>query len=305
MDRISYAGWDNCYRLSNRAIELVVTADVGPRVIRLATRRGPNLFKEFEDMLGLTGGDEWRIYGGHRLWHSPEAKPRTYYPDNSPVDVVETETGLRVTQLPEPTTGIRKQIDIALDPSKPYARVTHRLKNVGLFGVRLAPWALSVMAPGGTAIMPQAPYVSHEESLVPARPVVLWPYTNMADKRWTWGRKFIQLRQDPKARRPQKVGIGLSDGWVAYALAGQVFLKRFKHVSNATYPDFGCSFETFTNADMLEIETLGPMMTLEPGKSVGHVEHWFVFDGVRVPRTDTGIEKALAPILEKSRTLGP
>ena len=303
MKKISYAGWDNCYQLSNRALELVVTADVGPRIIRLAAGGGPNLFKEMEKMVGKTGGDEWLLYGGHRLWHAPEAKPRTYYPDNSPVAVTETKTGLRVVQDTEPTTGIQKQIDITLDPAKPYAKVVHRLTNRNLWAVTLAPWGLSVMARGGTAIIPQAPYVSHEESLMPARPVVLWPYTNMADKRWTWGRKYIQLRQDPKARLPQKVGIGLEDGWVAYALKDQVFIKRFKHLPNATYPDYGCSFETFTNADMLEVETLGPMATIDPGKSVQHVEHWFVFDGVRVPRSDAGIEKALAPLLAKGEKM--
>ena len=29
---------------------------------------------------GKTGGSEWHIYGGHRLWHAPEVMPRTYYP---------------------------------------------------------------------------------------------------------------------------------------------------------------------------------------------------------------------------------
>ena len=148
MKKISYAGWDNCYELSNRAIELVVTGDVGPRIIRLAARGGPNLFKEMEKMVGKTGGDKWLLYGGHRLWHAPEVKPRTYFPDNSPVAVSETKTGLRVVQDTEPTTGIQKQIDVALDPAKPYAKVVHRLTNHNLWAVTLAPWALSVMAQG-------------------------------------------------------------------------------------------------------------------------------------------------------------
>ena len=34
MEKIKYAGWENCYRLDNGRIELVITGDVGPRVIR-------------------------------------------------------------------------------------------------------------------------------------------------------------------------------------------------------------------------------------------------------------------------------
>ena len=30
----------------------------------------------------------------------------------------------------------------------------------------------------------------------------------------------------------------------------------------ATYPDLGCNFETFTNEEILEIESLGPLVTL-------------------------------------------
>ncbi|MCJ7665262.1 MAG: DUF4380 domain-containing protein, partial [Actinobacteria bacterium] len=80
-----FGGWENCLRLENDEIELVATTDVGPRIIRLGFKGGQNLFKEFGDQLGKTGGDQWRIYGGHRLWHAPEAVPRTYFPDNKPV----------------------------------------------------------------------------------------------------------------------------------------------------------------------------------------------------------------------------
>ena len=300
MERIAYGGWDNCYRLENKAVEVIVTGDVGPRVISLAPAGGHNMFKQFSDMMGQTGGDEWKIYGGHRLWHAPEAKPRTYWPDNSPVTIKQIKNGLQTIQETEPDTGIQKQMDIVLDGRNAHAVVTHRLTNRGLWAVTLAPWALSVMSPGGRAIIPQAPYMSHDDTLLPARPVVLWPYTDMSDSRWTWGRKFIQLRQDAKARLPQKVGIGLTDGWAAYYLRKQVFLKRFKHDQKAAYPDFGCSFETFTNADMLEVETLGPVVTLEPRASVRHVEHWFVFSGVDIGRSESSIEAALAPLLEKS-----
>src|SRR2546430_11260514 len=45
----------------------------------------PNEFHLFPDQVGQKGGTTWRSYGGHRLWHSPEANPRSYQPDNSPI----------------------------------------------------------------------------------------------------------------------------------------------------------------------------------------------------------------------------
>src|SRR5882724_5504614 len=48
----------------------------------------------------------------------------------------------------------------------------------------------------------------------------------------------------------------------------------------------GCSFETFTNNEFLEIETLGPMTKLLPGETVEHVAHWALFRNVRVNECD-------------------
>lgn len=131
--KTTYKGWPNCYRVSNGRMELIATTDVGPRIIRVAHPDGPNEFKEFDGMIGQTGGADWKIYGGHRLWHSPEAKPRTYEPDNSPVETqVEGET-LHLTQPTEATTGIQKEIFIRLSTDAPKARITHRLTNKGLW----------------------------------------------------------------------------------------------------------------------------------------------------------------------------
>ena len=44
LEKISYGGWINCLKLSGDGIELVVTLDVGPRVIRLGTLGGQKSF---------------------------------------------------------------------------------------------------------------------------------------------------------------------------------------------------------------------------------------------------------------------
>jgi len=302
MEKIAYRGWKTCWRLSNGLVELVITGDVGPRIIRFGLVGGQNEFKEYDSMLGATGGDEWRIYGGHRLWHAPEAKPRTYHPDNAPVKVEEKGAIVRVVQPRESTTGIEKELDIRLDPKEPHVEVIHRLRNANLWAVELAPWALSVMAPGGKVVIPLPPRGSHEENLLPTNTITLWAYTDMSDRRWTWGTKYVMLEQDPRARSPQKIGLAVPAGWAAYANGGRLFVKRFAYVQGANYPDFGCSVETFTNADMIELETLGPLARLEPGAAVEHVEHWHLFKDVPVPAGDADVERHILPRVASVRT---
>lgn len=301
MEKKAYGGWPNCVFLSNGKVEIVVTTDVGPRIIRFGFVGGQNLFCEYPDLLGKTGGDEWRIYGGHRLWHAPEAKPRTYAPDNSPVHHEWNGATLRLTQDIEHSTGIQKQIEVTLDSDAPHVTIVHRLINRNAWDVKLAPWALTVMAKAGRAIYPQEPYRSHAEYLLPARPLVLWHYTDMQDPRWTWGTKYIQLRQNPKGTTPQKVGFKNSRGWAAYTLGGDVFIKRFPWIDGADYPDFGCNTETFTNEDMLEIESLGPMTRLAAdGGVVEHVEHWYLFKET-VGEKESEIDSKLEPLLAQTK----
>lgn len=301
--KTEYKGWPNCYRLSNGIIDLVVTADVGPRIIRFGFVDEDNEFTEIEETLGKTGGDEWRLYGGHRLWHAPEVKPRTYHPDNEPVKVRERAGGLRVVQPVEAATGIQKEIDVQLAPHEAHVKVTHRLRNQNVWPVELAPWALSVMAQGGKAIIPLPPRAPHgqDDNFTPTNVIALWPCTEMADPRWTWGNKYIMLRQDPKMSKAQKAGATVPDGWAAYARKGHLFVKKFIYFPGARYPDLGCPVETYTDAATLEVETLGPLALLQPGAAVEHVEHWFLFRDVPVPANDADVDRDVLPRVQAAK----
>lgn len=270
-----YGGWRRCARLVGDGVEAIVTLEVGPRIIRFGREQGKNLLVEYPHQLGLTGGAEYRSYGGHRLWVAPEDPEVTYEADNEPVEAEERD-GWSWFWAAAGKSGIRRGIGLGFQG--PALRVRHVVENQGLAPRELAPWALTVMAPGGECAFPQPEHRPHPEALLPARPLVLWPYTDMADPRWTWGRRAVRLRHDAGGG-PQKVGAHVEQGLAAYALSGEVFVKRFTHNPDAAYPDFGCNFETFTRHDMLEVESLGPLCRLAPGESVEHLETWYLHRG--------------------------
>ncbi|MGE5528430.1 MAG: hypothetical protein ACM3X6_04730 [Patescibacteria group bacterium] len=291
VEKVAYGGWQNCYRVANGRLELIVTADVGPRVIRLGFAGGPNEFCEFPEYLGRTGGSEWVNYGGHRLWHSPETRARTYQPDNDPVAVEMTAAGLRAEQRVEAGSGIKKSIVLTMDPEKPAVIVEHYLKNEGLWPVELSVWCLSVMAPGGVSLVPQTTH-RDEEGLLPNRTLTLWPYTEMSDPRITWGRGLVRLRQD-ESMGPVKYGMSVAAGWGAYANHGNLFLKEFAYDDEAVYPDGGCSVEVYACERFLELETLSPLYLVEPGETVSHTESWSLHAGFKLPDRD---EEAIAAV---------
>ena len=297
VERISYGGWPNCYRLTNGEVELVVTADVGPRIIRYGFVGGQNLFVELEEDLGKTGGDNWRLYGGSRLWVAPEDRVYSYGADNDPVEI-EISGNKLSAQAPVEHTGVQKRIDVELAASGE-VRVTHGLANRTIWPLRIAPWVLTMMNRGGVGITTLPPRGTHPEILAPTNPVILFAFTNMSDSRWSWLEKYIALRQDPANSDPEKIGLYNPATRGAYLLNGELFVKKFEAPEGEEYPDMGSSFEIFTNESFLELETLGPMRTLQPRESVDHLEIWSLHRPVTVERWDDAeLDRALSPYLK-------
>lgn len=294
-EKINYKGWQNSIRLFNEKVDLVVTTDVGPRIIRFGFVGGANFMKEYTPMLGQTGGAEWKIYGGHRLWHAPEEKPRTYIPDNAPIAWKDMHGFIRFTQETEPLTHIQKEIDVTLDPHEAHATIVHRLYNHGLWAVELSVWSPTVTAEGGRGILPLPPRGTHQGSLLPVNTLTMWAYTDMADPRWTWGTRYILLQQDVNAKAAQKVGALVPDGWLGAVNHNNLFVKKIPYTPGAVYNDMGCNAEFFTDADMLEVESMGAVVKIEPGGFAEHVEEWYLFDGVPTPQNDADVEKYVLP----------
>src|SRR5262249_48705537 len=141
---------------------LIVTLDVGPRVICYRLPGGFNVMKNYETMMGGTGETEWQIRGGHRFWIAPEDLTRTYFPDNRPVNWVQTGPyTARFTPLPEAEYGIQKTMHLALREKGTKVIVTLQVTNIGKQPTELAPWGPTVMAPGGVEIIPIPPKKPH------------------------------------------------------------------------------------------------------------------------------------------------
>jgi hypothetical protein len=299
VEKVEYGGWKNNLKVSNGDAELIATLDVGPRIISYRLKDGKNVFKEFEDQLGKSGEKTWQIRGGHRFWVGPEDTTRTYAPDNAPVSwMQQKETGaIRLIQKAD-EYGMQKEIEVTLEPKGAGVSVIHRLKNCGEKSTELTPWALSVMAPGGVEVIPLPAKKPHPGAVTektkpsdywPNQNLVMWPFFDFTDPRWTFGSRYITLRQSK--RGPTKIGLMHREGWVGYLNKGTLFVKSVAVNEGKNYPDRGCNFETFSNEDMLEIETLGPLLKLAPGKTVVLQEHWNLHGDVEDFKNEDEIDK--------------
>lgn len=306
-EKARYRNWNTAFKIFNDTVELVVSTEVGPRILFYGFRGEENEFHEVLEHSGRGGDQAFRVYGGHRLWVSPEVA-RTYYPDNFPVSIRRRNQSFIFTAPPEsapPGTNLQKEIEIKLAEAGSRVTVTHRIRNLGGKATKMAPWALSVMAGGGKAILPlplRAPISA--DRLLPEGVIAIWCYTDLADPRWRIGTKYIQLHQVKDSAsefKEQMGGIFNPLGWGAYFRSDHLFLKKATVVTGAKYPDFGCNFEVYTDGDSLELETLGPLRNLKPGDTAEHTEHWWLFKDIPAGETESWIDSTILPKVQTAK----
>lgn len=276
IEKTTLIGLPDCLRLANGEIEVIVTTAAGPRILHYAFVNGENIFGLYPEKKVETALGEFKPYGGHRLWIAPERMPESYAPDNSSVeyDFDETKNSIRLIQSVESAAEMRKEMSVTLDAEGSGVSVRHKITNCGAETIETAPWAITIMR-GGEASIPNQPYAPHgDETLLPARNLALWSYTNLSDSRWRFCENFIRLRVDAEKNEATKIGVSNKEGWTEYQKGELKFIKRFDYIEGADYPDMNSNNELFTQGDYLEIESLAPLAKLSPGESAEHLERW-------------------------------
>lgn len=261
--------------LSGPHFTLEVLAHGGPRVVKfIPAGTDLNLFAEAPDAVTVTEWGPYQFLGGHRLWHAPEASPRSYELDDEGVSVQADTDWLLVTGPIEAHNKIRKSIEFRIDKNRPAVRVEHRMQNHNVWPVELAAWSITQMRLGGTGILPLRVAQEEPGGLLPDRLVAFWPYSDLKDPRLHLNND-VALVDGMASQDAFKIGAFNPLGWIAYLFHPYLFIKRFTPLPGK-YADYGCNAEIFVRDQFLEIETQGLMTMLSPGETLTYTEEWEV-----------------------------
>ena len=150
----SYLNYGRALQLSDGKYEIIATLDVGPRIMHMSLCGKHNVLEDQAPLEeALPDGSIYRILGGHRVWHSPEAYPRSYMRDDKPIARYELfDDGIRLYQETEEWTQIEKSIEARFTPNG--IRIINYLTNHGAWEIEMAVWSLSVGSRGGREIIP-------------------------------------------------------------------------------------------------------------------------------------------------------
>jgi hypothetical protein len=266
--------------LQNDLLRLEYLFQAGPRIVRLSLAgSSENLLAETPEVSWETPYGTYHLYGGHRLWCAPEKAGITSQPDDADLRIELISQGVRLIGAPQPVGGLSKILEVRLEAGRAGVRLRHRLTNHGDAPVELAPWAITQLPLGGQAILPQPTQPVDKDGLLPNRSLVLWPYTHWCDPRLKLGDEMIIVNGIPLADK-FKIGYKNCSGWAGYLRQGIFFGKKFETHEHGNYADLGCNLEIYCDHRCLELETLGPLCTLEPGEALDYAEEWIILTGI-------------------------
>lgn len=304
MFEINYENYENygkCLKLAKGELVVRVTIEVGPRIIYFGNETRNFMWNDLNRVVNKEGeffdtnfkkGEKWYIYGGHRLWKSPEDLA-SYVPDNYPVEVEVKTNGCLFSTKKQKMTGLKPSMELTFVGDG--LEVKHTFTNEGAEPVTCSLWSLSVLAQGGKEIIPLN---DDKTGLLPNRNFVFWEYSDFQDERLNIDNRFLTLKQDNTNTNAFKLGMFLNKGIAAYLLDGDLFVKQFLP-KKGEFADFYCNFETYTSENFMEMETLSPLYTLDAGESAVHIERWNAYMDKFDGKTDADVKEFIAELSAK------
>lgn len=216
----------------------------------------------------LTRPDVNPLYWGSTLWISPEAKLWMQPPpapiDSDPYAVTATDTSLTLEGDVYDKLGISVTKGFTTDPAKNAFEVTYTLNNESETAVMMAPWEVTRVKPRGVTFFPKGPTMSLSTGAT-------FPTTESNGIVWyTYDESAVSA--------DSKLYADATEGWVAHAAAGLVFIKSFQDLEAAEIAEKEGDVELYTNKlhTYVEIENQGAYVSIPPGMSSSWKVTWYL-----------------------------
>ncbi len=278
----NFSNFRKCIEISCNKKKMIITTELGPRILFFGFENENVLFIDENKKIGR---GNWKIYGGHRFWVSPETED-CYSEDNDSCQLEKTENYVKISKL-DSKTKLEKTIIISIDNDEFILK--HILTNKGEMLYHGGIWAITCIIPEGTIFFP---WTTPGEWKM--KKIIYWEKwpgqsTNIQSKQFVPGNDLFLVKINGEM---SKVGTTGYEGFLGVSNKNYTFIKKYDFIQSAVYPDDNCAIEIYTSKNFCELETLSPMTTLIPGVSLIHTERWKLIDRYIDPTDGNAIRKA-------------
>lgn len=298
------AKWDTIFVLKNDLVTLAVLPKIGGRIMQYDLGTHPSIYVD-NDVKNSVPADGNTLVGGYRTlpspqsdfgWPSPPAvdcKPYTckVLTSNADSTVIYLESGIENSNDEKYKThkGLQFKRLITMYKASSHVKVEETMLNKGNAAFTHGIWDITqseCSQNGETDTENFWVYFKKNPASTLGKGKGYVHYINEQmgqgpdDTQWRpdaapGGIMGVQYLQSGDA----KIGADCTAGWIAFVdrLDGYAYIKKFTYEKGKTYPDSGVTVQvyTYTSYNMIEVEVLGPLVTLQKNDSTKMTEHWF------------------------------
>ena len=329
VSRLAYRGWPDCAKVSNGLVEAIIAPRIGRiMAFQFVGQASSNPIFINPDWQGKIGADagagNWANFGGDKLWPSPQSDwpeyiGHTFPPDpafdGQPEQLEIVPGGIRLTTPGSAAFGAGAVRVITLRPGQPRLYIAQTLRRISVpqpvadakppasvGPQRLGIWSVTQTRGDERVFLPLNPGSQFPQGFVTfdgdSRPVL---HPGSLPVGWTHAGAMLTGRRDPA--NSSKLGTDNSSRWIASLYGRDVLFSEHFPVQSGLSPDGGCRTEVYANAGAaayVELELLGPLRLLTPGKQTTYDITWQLQRLPRTPANDTDAERLVRAAMSKS-----
>jgi hypothetical protein len=211
----------------------------------------------------LINADQHENYGS-TLWTSPQSDwgwPPYAVLDQDEYLVEQSGDKLKMKSNPDPKSGF--QIEKSWQPIGDQSiRIEYIIRNISDKEKAVGPWEVTRVPCGGIVFFPDGGKAD-------------LPKSSLLPDEQKYGIDWISINNKP-VKEHEKLFSTASEGWLAYALDGVLFIKQFPDIKPENYSPQQGEVEIYTHNDKTysELEIQGSYRLLQPGESINYSVVW-------------------------------
>ncbi|HMA96491.1 MAG TPA: DUF4380 domain-containing protein [Polyangiaceae bacterium] len=213
---------------------------------------------------------------GSTYWTSPQkAWPDGSWPPIAEIDgnayspAIQEKTHLVMTGSANSTLGASVTKDFSVDDSSCWINLLFTLKATKAMSA--GPWQITRVPRGGLAFFPVGDSSKY-------KPGPLQEYTvNSSSQGVAW---FDDSKKAATSESGEKLIADGADGWLAYALGGNLFVKKYVDVKPASFAEAEGDIEIYPGSGYTELEVQGAYTSLAKDGTLPWTVQWKV---VKIP----------------------
>jgi len=274
-------GYQNCIELKNAKVKVILDPNVGGRILSYELG-GKNILYENRALNGKIwekGMPKFEVSGG-RFDIGPEktAPVRESFHNTWKAEIT-GKNSARLTSQMDTVVGVQLIRDFILSDNSSHLRCIQHIKNVTKKVQNYAHWSRTFTKGGGICLVPL-----NTNSRLPKGYAIYQPNSTLIDynppqeENLRVREGILEMIGTPNY---PKFVMDSNAGWLAYnSKDNLLFIKKFKANENKIYGDILSNQVSvwYYKEEKCEIEPIGPLETILPGKTVSYTEDWWLME---------------------------